>query len=454
MGTFSKQIDRALASVTKERRADPSDSRMSAIVRDARRQGPTTPGMYRSWSIHAPMVRANIDHVKNACRRAEWELVPFSTDLPAPDKGLIRAQYEVLHRPNPEDSSFGEMLDRVVEDILTLDAGVLEKERKFKGELIAIHPTMGEYVKVDRFWNGDPRSPRYWWEPDPHISESFLNDNMIYQRLHPRTNSGVGISYLETAKNTIDNLLAASTYNGRMVKRSVPDGVFDLGETARPDQVERFKAYFAAELEGKEALAFWGGTRGSKFINFRGPGNSNRDMQYEEWLQFELRILCAVFHTSPQDFAFGFDINKANGEVQQENTESNASLPVLEKVQDYLTAEFCQDRMWGGISNNIAFRFRAVSLNQTLAKAQIHKISVAGMPTQTVNEARRDIGLPPIAPPDFNGDVMGPENPYNQLMANTSQGLVLLSDPMTAREMAERETPPQLPAGNSEKQPS
>lgn len=454
MGAFSRQIDRALTTVTKERKAAPGDAQMSAMVRSARRQAPTTPGMYRAWSVHGPLVRANIDFLKNACRKAEWELVPFSTNLPAPDKGLMQAQTDLLNRPNPEDSSFGEFLERIVEDLLVLDAGVVEKERRFRGDLVGLHPTVGEFVKVDRFWSGEPREPRYFWEPDPHISKPFLNDNMIYGRMHPRTNSGVGISYLETAKNTIDNLLSGSSYNGRMVKRAIPDGVMDLGETARPDQVDRFKAYFSAELEGKEVIGFWGGTRGAKFIPFRGAGNSNRDMQFDEWMMFELRVLCAVFHTSPQDLGFTFDINKSTGEVQQENSEANGAVPILEKVQDWLTAEFCQDRMWGGMANNIAFRFRNVSQKQSLAKAQIHKITLANMPYQSINEARRDVGLPPIAPPGYSGDVQAPDNPYNQLQANTSQGLVMLSDVLTAKEMAERKAPAQLGPGAEKPVPS
>jgi phage portal protein BeeE len=452
VGIVSRQIERALTTKARPRSTQNSKSGVSALVRESRRQRPPNAGMYRAWSVHSPVVRPLIDHLKNECRRAQWELVPFSKNMPAPDKGLIQEITDRFNQPNPEDSSFGEFFERIIEDQLTLDAGVVEKERRYRGDLVGLHPTMGEFVKVDRFWNGDPKSPRYFWEPDPSVSESFLNANMIYGRIHPRTNSGVGISYLETLKNTIENLLNASAYNGRMVRQAVPDGIMDLGETARPDQVDAFKAYFAAELEGKEILGFWGGTRGAKFIPLRGAGNSNRDMQYIDWLQFEIRIACAVFHVSTQNLNFGFDINKANGEVQQENTETGGALPLLQKWQDYFTAEVCWDPMYGGMANNIAFRFRDVTNRQSLQKAQTHKITLAGMPMQSINEARSEVGLPPIAPADYSGDVLDAKNPYNQLQANTSQGLVTLGDTMTARELAERKTEPKQ-IGAGEKKP-
>ena len=78
----------------------------------------------------------------------------------------------------------------------------------------------------------------------------------------------------------------------------------------------------------------------------------------------------------------------------------------------------------------------------------MHKLTLAGMPYQSINEARRDVGMPPLAPPGYAGDIWAADNPYNQLQANTSQGLVLLGDTMTARELAERDAAPALPAGD------
>ena len=85
-------------------------------------------------------------------------------------------------------------------------------------------------------------------------------------------------------------------------------------------------------------------------------------MQFDEWMS-SVRVLCAVFHISPQDLGFTFDINKSTGEVQQENTESNGALP-SSRWQDFMTAEVCQDPMFGGIANNIKFQFRAVSFTR------------------------------------------------------------------------------------------
>jgi hypothetical protein len=139
-----------------------------------------------------------------------------------------------------------------------------------------------------------------------------------------------------------------------------------------------------------------------------------------------------------------FDVNKSSGEVQQENSDSRGLKTILGKVGDYMTSEFCWDPAWGGARNNIAFRFRLVSDRQSLQMAETHKLTLAGMPSAAINEARRDQGRPPIGDPDDEN------NPYNQLMANTSQGLVRLEDIPTARELAERTKPePVGPGGGS-----
>ena len=336
MAVFSAQIDRALT-VTKSRRSVVDGTRMSAIIRDARRQRPTNAAIYRAWSIHGPLVRASIDHLKNVCRRAEWELVPFCTDLPAPDKGLIRAQYELLNRPNPEDSSFGEFFERLVEDQLALDAGVIEKERLFRGDLVGLHPTMGEFIKVDSLWIGRPEDAALLLGARSHATVPFLNNNMVYARLHPRTNAGVGIPPLETLKLTIESELNGSMYNARQVTQAAPDGIMDLGENARPDQVDTFKALWNSLIAGKSMMAFWGGTKSAKFIPFK---TGNREMQFIEWQEYLVRKLCAVFQISPQDLGFSFDINKSTGQVQQEQTDTRGGF-LLSRAQDVMTSQFC-----------------------------------------------------------------------------------------------------------------
>lgn len=420
-----------------------------------RRAKPGSVSIYRNWSIHGELVRAAFDVKLGQLARAEWDLVPFDNNARKPDKGLMNRMQEILVQPNPGVNSTGDFLTAVGEDILCLDAGAFEFERTLRGDIMYMWPTDGGAIQIDRQWNGDPRMARYYWCPEPTVAVPLLNWDLAYAKMHSRSYSPLGIPPLETLKMTIDAELTGSMYNSRQVTQAAPDGIMDLGENARPDQVEGFKSLWENLIAGKSMMAFWGGTKSAKFIPFKG---SQRDMQFMEWQMYCVRKICAVLQISPQDIGFTFDINKSTGEVQQDQTDERGTFPFLGTVQDVLTSKFCWDPSFRGRENNIAFRFRDVTVRQSLAKATTHKLTLAGMPSQTINEARRDIGLPPI------GDPNDDSNPFNQLMANTPLGLVLLDKVPSAYdvtgiakderaiELAEAQPDPVAPAAPAPKQ--
>ncbi len=427
MGVVTNAL--ALRAPTILKRVAGPNAETSAIASSTsqRRIGKSNPQLYRNWATYSPWIRAGFDVRSGQLQRAEYDLGPFDRDMRKPDPGLMRRIREVLDQPNPGDPSYATFISAIAEDMLALDAGAIEKERVVRGEIIYLWPTDGGAIKVDRLWSGNPREPRYYFCPDPQVEVPLLNSDLVYIKIHNRSSSPIGISYLETLRMTIDAELANMLYNARTVKQAAPDGIMDMGENARSTQVESFKAFWDNEIAGQGMMAFWGGTKNAKYIDFH---KSNRDMQMMEWEILLVRQIAAVLQLSPQDLGVTFDVNRASGEVQQQNTEDRGLRTLLGTVQDYITSEICWDPGWGGRENNIAFRFRAVSDRQSLTKAQTHKFTLAGMPSQTINEARTDIGLPPI------GDPTDITNPYNQLMANTAQGLVTLEKIPTAYELS------------------
>jgi hypothetical protein len=260
---------------------------------------------------------------------------------------------------------------------------------------------------------------------------------------NPRTYSVMGLSPLETLKLTIDAELNGSQYNTRQVTNAAPDGMLDLGETARPEQVEGFKSYWLSEVAGKGAMAFIGGSKGAKFVPFRG---SNRDMQYQEWLVYLVRKVAAVYGLSPQDLGLTMDVNRANAETQADMTEDRGLRPLLALGQDFMTREIVWDESFGGPENNLAFRFLRLNIKESMSKASINKLALAGMPWKPINEARMDDGRPPM------GDPNDENNPYNKLMANTPLGVVTVDKVLSAAEVS---APPPAPAaGPSSKTPA
>jgi HK97 family phage portal protein len=354
----------------------------------------TNVNVFRHWAEHSEWVRAAINIRKSQVSSAEWDIVPNNPGLKYPHRqqAKLRRLFEI---PNPALDSFKSFIEPVIEDILVLDAGVVEEVRNARGDPIELWPTDGGKIRVNALWDGDPMEPRYFWYPDGQERARFLNRDMLYIMANPRTYSVVGLSPLETLKLTIDAELAGHEYNRRQVSNAPPEGVFNLGEGARPDQVEDFQKYWEMEIAGRASTAFIGGTKNPAFIPFRG---TNQDMQYMEWQNYLVRKIAAVFSLSPQDLGLTFDVNRSTSETLNDQSEDRGIRPLMRLIQEHLTREVVWDDAFGGPENNLAFRFTKLNLRETLGSAKVEEIQLARMPSRSVNEIRKEKGLEPWGP--------------------------------------------------------
>lgn len=408
---------------------------------DRFRQGKTNVKLFRHWSEHSEWVRAAINIRKRQISQAEWQIAPVDPTKPVDER--LQAEIAALFkRPNPKSTSFRGFIEPIIEDLLVLDAGTIEKEFDIGNRVTNLWEVDGGSIKVSTIWDGEPKQPRYFWYPDHQLRAQLLDRELIYMMDNPATYRVVGLSPLETLKIAIDSELGASMYNDRQMRAPTPDGMLDLGENARDDQVEGFKAFWRQDVAGQGALAIVGGSKNPKFVPFR---MSNRDMQFQEWQEYLIRKIAAVFMLSPMDLMLERDVNRSTGEVQQENTDDRGLKPLLGLIADYLTREVVWDEGFGGELNNLAFQFTALNLRESQARAMIDRYAAGGMPTKSINEARRDAGRPPLGDPNDEG------NPFNKLLVNTSRGLVVAEDIPTAREMMEASQKPAGPPTEGEK---
>ena len=407
---------------------------------DRFRQGKQNVRLYRHWAEHSEWIRAAINIRKHQVSQAEWQIVPVDHTRPW-SESLRDRVVKLLSKPSPKLDSFRGFIEPIVEDILVLDAGVFEKEFTLRGEVGRLWPVDGGTIKVSTIWDGeDDEEARYFWYPDHQMRASFTNRELVYMTMNAATYRVVGLSPLETLKLAIDSELGSSAFNDRQMRSAAPDGMLDLGENARPDQIENFKNLWASEVAGMGAMAIVGGTKGAKWVPFRA---SNRDAQFIEWQEYLVRKIAAVMQLAPQDLMLERDVNRSTSEVQQENTDDRGLRPLLGACSDFITREVVWDPGFGGSDNNLQFVFTALNLRESLTRADINRIATGGMPWKSLNEARKDDGRPPLGDPDDE------TNPYNHLMVNSPLGLTLVDDIPTAREYLESKSKPETPAGGS-----
>lgn len=378
--------------------------------------------VYRHWAKVSEWVRGAINIRRAQISSADWDIVPFDQTKPY-SKRMQQKLRTLMRTPNPANDSFRSFIEPIIEDLIVLDAGCIEKVRSLDGEIREMWPVDGATIKVNAYWDGDPREDRYFWYPDNfNVKAKFKNSDFIYMMANRRTDSPIGLPPLETLRLTIEAELDAHEYNRRQVKGAAPDGVFDLGEGMTRDQILSFRSFFESEVAGRSAIGFIGGTKNAKWIDVR---KSNRDQQFLEWQIYLVRKIAVVLGLTPQDLGVTFDVNKSTSETQIQISEDRGLRPMMSLIQEYLTEEVIWDPTFGGPENNLAFRFTALNLKESTAKAAIYEKALAGVPWRFLNEARIDEGREPIKELD------------GKLIMATPQGALDISDVPTVREFME-----------------
>lgn len=348
--------------------------------------------MLRKWSRNNPWIRAAINLRRQQISRARWDIVTID--------GESEASVEVVHKikhllrdPNTRMDSWRSFIEPVVEDILVLDQGCIEKELtvgaragRTTDPIKNLWPKDGSRIAFDPSWDGSNlKKPRYFeYDDTGKVIADYKNEEMVVIVANKVTYSPLGLSPLEVLAETIEADLRAAKYNNNIVEQATPPGIIDLGEGVRPDQVDAFKSYWEGEIAGKSQTAITGGGKGVKWIPM---AQSNRDMQFMEWQIYLARKICAVFGVQPQDIGLNFDVNKSTSEYGAAFTADNGIAPLCELIADYITREI----VWL-YDRNLRFVYTDVGRESAQAVADYYKAALAGLPWLRLNDALKERG--------------------------------------------------------------
>src|SRR5262245_31530170 len=151
-----------------------NDGGIGGVPGDRNRTGKPRASMYRTWAEHSEWVRAAVNIRKTQVSNSEWEIVKFDSQGPEPSPALQQRVKSLFTVPNPKSDSWRTFIEPIIEDLLVLDAGVIEKERTLRGELVGLWPVDGAKIRVSTIWDGTIEDePRYFWYPDNYERDRF-----------------------------------------------------------------------------------------------------------------------------------------------------------------------------------------------------------------------------------------------------------------------------------------
>lgn len=424
-----READTAKDHVTQVPRVAPMGGGVPS-TRDAR-AGKLSAQQLRSWADHSEWVRAAINHRRAQVSQSEWSIKPIDEDVPVNLAIQTRLELLMVH-PNMKQQTFRELIEPVIEDVLVLDAGVIEKDLNAKGEPEGLVLVDAPFMRIRPDWTSEETDPRYEWWPNDRYQASLMDNQIIYMMAQPSSHRVYGYSPLEALDKTIRADMDAAAYNTRNVNQTNPDGILNLGENVGPDQLDQFRAYYDSEVMGRKRMGMIAGVKNPQYIQ---TGHSAKDMQFMQWQVYLLRKIAAVFGIAPQDLGVTFDVNRANAQAQQEISEDRGLKPLLRLIEEQFNAKVVADfartearRMYNqgdidfreyrgmiGLSfvnpnerpdlfkrlrviNNInlMFTYRLRSSKSARDQSDFNKASLGGLPWKTIDEIRDEDGLPSV----------------------------------------------------------
>lgn len=375
-----------------------------------KQQDQYTREMLKMVSFANNITRVCIQIIKSAVLQQPWHITTID---PKADKARYKneiIQLEgILKNPN-EDSpidTWRKLTSTVIEDILTIDYGVLEKVRTPKGEVVKLYAVDGATIYPQISEEGLFMEPAYKQFIGFNSSISSKNpdavfekdDLMVFQE-NPMNGikTGRGRSRLENVINSVVVSLQAMNFNASYFDSAkLPPALANLEDVDREDLVAFQEAFLSQLRSNDHAIAF----TNAKKLQFELLRPSNQDMQFMELYEKLIQVIVSGFGLSVQDVGFLYDVNKATANVQQNLSRNRGIRSMLSIIKEEVDRDFIGDyaKYINPKFGELEMKWLELDKLEEKEQAEIHKIYVdSGVMTQ--NDVRHELGLDPLEEPE------------------------------------------------------
>lgn len=399
----SASTDLVVAKQEVEKRVRNQATSLTSVWDPRRGKPKPTPVTFETLRMMAnrnEIVRAIIKTRKNQIGRTKWSIVPKDEDdNTASTKRLCDQLTQLLRRPSmkgsrPHSRSWRQFIGEVLEDILVLDAGCIEKERNSFGWIVAMYPVDGATIRPNLDDRGGAPDDAYVQLVDGQVTARFGMEDLVYIMDNPLTDirfAGYGYSPLEHLIVSVTAELFSSKYNADYFQKgSVPEGLLNLGEEVPPEDVDAFRLYWMNEIMGKPwAIPIVAG----KGVTWQQWRQSNRDMEYMAYQQWLLKKICAGYQIPPQEIGELEDVNRSTADSQQETNATKSVEPILTLLADYIEVEIIGEH-GQGVGDYVEFRWDEEQEDEERINRKFALMVENGAATR--NEWREAVNMDPI----------------------------------------------------------
>lgn len=340
---------------------------------------------------------------------------------------------------------FDTFIRKIIEDSLVYDQMTFECVRNRRGQLESFIATdAATFRMADSFFDKDydnvffQRHGANVWKDrsdfGPKVHGYYPAYVQVYQNMkvnefypwelcfgirNPSTSiwaNGYGCSELEELINTVTSMLWSDEYNRRFFSQgSAPKGFFRVKGTNNEAALQQFKQQWQSMITG--VMQSWKTPVIEADVDWIDLQKNNRDMEYSSWIEYLIKIACAVYSIDPSEI--GWDISRSNGngglfegsqEQRLKHSKDKGLYPLLKFLQRKLNKYIIEQI-------NPDFELVFVGLNgltiEEELKMDIDKVNSF----MTVNEAREKYEMKPLEGGDAPNNSAFLQNKNAQAMA-------------------------------------
>lgn len=317
---------------------------------------------------------------------------------------------------------FDTFIRKIVRDSLTYDQMCFEVIPDRKGrpaEIVAVDAATiraaSENYSVDSSWAQytPKKNEEVKWVQviDGSVVSWFTARELAFGVRNPRTNINMqpyGFSELEMLIQQITSHLYAEEYNSKYFSQGgTTKGIINIKSDpngiGNKEQLESFKRQWRAQVNGMSGAWKTPVLQVPDGIEYISVNQSNRDMEYSQWVNYLINIVCAVYQIDPAEVNFsnngGANNQSSVFETSQEqklkNSKDKGLKPLLRFIESiinkFVVSKFSQDYV---------FAFTGLDEKSEEEKAELDSKQVKTW--RTINEIRKEHGEKPLE----NGDII------------------------------------------------
>jgi len=369
-------------------------------------------------AVHVARICINV--LKEKISKTKWGVQPID---PQAHINELEQQIDIVEHllkyPNRNGETWRTLLDKVLEDLLSLDWTGIEKTRYVDTDelaelfyvdaetirpvydewgnmdvLLAIHNAKDEDVVLPVSYVQVIDSNQYGGRESGEVVAYWPKKDFINFSVHPQgamNSYGFGLSPLEAVIGVVANILNADNFNGTYFEDGAfPPAIIHLQSNMGERELEAARSYMYSEINGRYHRPMIVAGEGKVEVSNL-KDLTQRDMQFMDYMNFMATLLAAAYGLSKQDIGLTEGLDRAIAETEKDLSQAKGYGSILALLKDEINKQI----IWDDFGfDQLEFDWVAPdTMNPAGLSDIIDKRLKNG--TMTINEARKALGEEP-----------------------------------------------------------